>query len=117
VIVTGSGDGTVHVWDPDGDPTKAPPELTGHTAGVQAVAIGRLGDRPVIVAAGGTDQTVRVWDAETHQPRLVLSSHATDAHAVALGEVDGRAMLFVGAQDRVQAVEVLRLPGGAGGPG
>jgi hypothetical protein len=41
--------------------------LTGHTGGVWAVAVGRLGDRDVIVS-GSTDASVRVWDAATGQP-------------------------------------------------
>ena len=32
------------------------------------MAIGRIGDRDVIVS-GSWDQTVRVWDAATGQPR------------------------------------------------
>ena len=49
VIVSGSWDKTVRVWDaaigrPRGEP------LTGHTGSVNAVAIGRIGDRDVIVS-------------------------------------------------------------------
>ena len=55
----------MRVWDaatgqPRGDP------LTGHTGPVQSVAIGRIGDRDVIVS-GGYDKTVRIWDAATGQ--------------------------------------------------
>ena len=41
--------------------------MTGHTGEVRAVAVGRAGDRDVIVSGGG-DGTVRVWDAATGQP-------------------------------------------------
>ena len=41
--------------------------LTGHTGAVNAVAVGRAGDRDVIVS-GSEDGTVRVWDAATGQP-------------------------------------------------
>ena len=41
--------------------------LTSHTRTVAAVAVGRAGDRDVIVS-GGYDKTVRVWDAVTGEP-------------------------------------------------
>ena len=41
--------------------------LTSHTDRVAAVAVGRVGDREVIVS-GGEDGTVQVWDAVTGQP-------------------------------------------------
>ena len=66
IIVSGSADGTVRVWDAvTGDPVGAP--LAGHDGAVYAVAIGRAGDRDVIVS-GSDDGTVRVWDAVTGDP-------------------------------------------------
>jgi transposase-like protein len=60
VIVTGSGDATVRVWElADGSPIGEP--LTGHDRMVSAVAVGELDDRPVIVS-GGPDGTVRLWE-------------------------------------------------------
>ena len=57
---------TVRVWDAvTGDPAGAP--LTGHEGSVNAVAIGRAGDRDIIVS-GSADSTVRVWDAVTGDP-------------------------------------------------
>ena len=41
--------------------------LAGHDDIVNAVAIGRAGDRDVIVSGSG-DRTVRVWDAVTGEP-------------------------------------------------
>ena len=56
VIVSGSADGTVRVWDAvTGDPAGAP--LVGHDGRVSAVAIGRAGDQDIIVS-GSDDRTV-----------------------------------------------------------
>jgi hypothetical protein len=49
------------VWDQDGHLVGEP--LTGHTGSVLAVAVGRFGDRDVIVSAG-IDEAVRVWDQD-----------------------------------------------------
>ena len=63
IIVSGSDDGTVQVWDAvTGDPPGA--WLADHDGRVNAVAIGRAGDRDIIVS-GSDDGTVRVWDAVT----------------------------------------------------
>ena len=43
------------------------PAADGHTERVTAVAVGRAGDRDIIVS-GSWDGTVRVWDAATGQP-------------------------------------------------
>ena len=44
MIVSGSEDGTVRVWDAATGQPVGPP-LTGHTGAVSAVAVGRAGDR------------------------------------------------------------------------
>ena len=66
VVISGSDDGTVRVWDlatgtPIGDP------FTGHTGAVLAVAVAELDGRPVVIS-GGDDRTVRVWDLATGTP-------------------------------------------------
>ena len=66
MVISGSYDGTVRVWDlapatPVGDP------FTGHDVPVYAVAVGGAGRPP-----GGDlrrrDRTVRVWDLATGAP-------------------------------------------------
>ena len=66
MVISGSDDGTVRVWDlatgaPVGDP------FTGHSGGVRAVAAAELDGRPVVIS-GSSDQTVRVWDLATGDP-------------------------------------------------
>jgi WD40 repeat protein len=60
VIVSGSDDKTVRVWDlATGAPIGQP--LTGHTHFVQSVATAQLNGRPIIVS-GSYDASIRVWD-------------------------------------------------------
>lgn len=70
-------------------PTATGFTLTGHTAAVQAVAVGTIDGYPIAVT-GSHDRTVRIWDltenCELGEPFL----HAMGVTAVAVGEVDGR---------------------------
>jgi WD40 repeat protein len=67
VIVSGSHDGTVRIWDArSGQPRGQP--ITGHTRAVVAVAVGQVDGEPVIIS-GSDDNTVRIWDARSGQPR------------------------------------------------
>ena len=56
IIVSGSDDQTVRIWDAvTGDPRRPVP-LAGHDDWVDAVAIGRAGDRDVIVSGSAMRQ-------------------------------------------------------------
>ena len=66
MIVSGSADNTVRVWDmASGEPIGEP--YSGHTSPVLAVAVGELEGHPVIVS-GSFDHTVRVWDMASGEP-------------------------------------------------
>ena len=85
-IVSGSGDGTVRVWDAgSGQPIGAP--LTGHTDKVYSVAFSPDGRR---IASGSGDKTVRLWDATSGQPLgAPLTGHTNQVYSVAFSP-DGR---------------------------
>ena len=106
VVVSGSADQTVRVWDAaTGEPQATVPghTLTGHTRTVSAVAIGEVGGRTVIVS-GSADQTVRVWDAATGRRQATLPGHTHRVSAVAIGEVGGRTVIVSGSGDQTVRV-------------
>ena len=97
VIVSGSDDGTVRIWDAvTGDPVGVP--LTGHDGPVNAVAIGRAGDRDIIVSGSG-DGTVRIWDAVTGDPVGARWPARRTVTAVAIGRAGDRDVIVSGADD------------------
>ena len=66
---------------------------------MHAVAVGRAGDRDVIVS-GGDDGTVRVWDAVTGQPAVPpLTGHTGGVYAVAVGRAGDRDVIVSGGHD------------------
>ena len=84
------GSGTRSPAHPVGDP------LAGHDGPVRAVAVGRAGDRDVIVS-GCDDQTVRVWDAVTGEPvGGPLTGHDGWVNAVAVGRAGDRDIIVSG---------------------
>ncbi len=113
IIVSGSADRSVRIWDattgqPIGDPIGAPNpygrhallDHPYHNGVVKAVAVGRVGDRDVIVS-GSWDATLRVWDAATHDP-IGTPLQVPEKYwvtAVAVGRADNRDIIVSGGGD------------------
>ena len=74
-LVSGSADGTIRVWDPNGRAEIA--RLEGHTSGPWSVGYSPDGTRLV---SGSDDGTIRVWNAQTNEEawRMALLPPARD---------------------------------------
>ncbi|MCL8010265.1 AAA family ATPase [Streptomyces sp. AS02] len=96
VVVTGSLDTTLRIWDlATGQPIGRP--MTGHTKRVEAVVCTTLDGRPIAVS-GSSDGTVRVWDLATGQPvGKPMTGHTKRVEAVACTTLDGRPIAVTGA--------------------
>ncbi|KAG2494495.1 hypothetical protein HYH03_007264 [Edaphochlamys debaryana] len=70
LLVSGSEDKSVRVWDPLTGEQKA--VLFGHTGQVLGVAFSSNGQ---LIASGSVDSTVRVWDASTGEEKCALDGH------------------------------------------
>ncbi|GLW11396.1 hypothetical protein Misp01_65240 [Microtetraspora sp. NBRC 13810] len=103
VVVTGSADRTVRVWDLNSGRLVRDP-LMGHTAAVLAVVVAELDGRPVVVT-GGADRTVRVWDPDSGRQLQQADLPGAVSHvAVASG---GRLIVAFGDDIAVLALQSL----------
>ncbi|MGY3680393.1 hypothetical protein [Streptomyces sp. TE33382] len=82
IVVTGSRDKSVRVWDLTSGKQIGKP-LTGHDGEVWAVATEVVDGRPIAVS-GSWDGTVRVWDLITHRQRGPALTFPAPIHAVAV---------------------------------
>jgi WD40 repeat protein/transcriptional regulator with XRE-family HTH domain len=109
LAASGGGDGTLRLWEAPfavGDAAErwagrmadvehsaaAPPSevrplavLQGHTGTVWGTALAEDGD---LMASGGGDGTVRLWDSSTGRPLATLQGHTSGIRAVALSADD-----------------------------
>ena len=89
-IVSGGGDGTVRLWDSQGNPVGKP--LEAHAGGVYSVAISP--DEQTIIS-GGEDGTVRLWDSQSHPISNPLEGHTGWVNSVNISP-DGQTIISGG---------------------
>src|SRR3954454_10299203 len=71
LVASGSGEGTVRLWETDTGRQLA--TLEGHSGAILGVALSADGQ---LVASGSGDGTVRLWDTDTGRPEATLHGHS-----------------------------------------
>lgn len=92
LIVSGSNDSTVRIWDTGGKRGRV---LEGHTGSVCSVA---LSDDGKIAFTGSYDCTIRLWDTSSGFCKRILQGHTDAVTAIALHS--NQRHLLTGAGDR-----------------
>jgi WD40 repeat protein len=91
-IVSGSRDGTVRLWNQQGQPIS---ELRGHENDVTSVAFSPDGQ---YIVSGSRDRTVRLWDKQGYRIGEPFKGHENDVTSVAFSP-DGQ-YIVSGSRDR-----------------
>jgi WD40 repeat protein len=93
MIVSGSDDGTIRLWDIQGNPISQP--FTVHNAAVNCVAFSPDGQ---MIVSGSDDGTIRLWDIQGNPISQPLTVHNTAVNCVAFSP-DGQ-MIISGSNDK-----------------
>ena len=100
VVVSGSEDHTVRIWEPTTG--RELHTLEGHTGPVTAVAVAELEGRPVVVS-GSADHTVRVWELASGRELHTLTGHTRPVTVVTVVAVAG-GWIISGSEDHTVRV-------------
>nr|WP_296374073.1 trypsin-like peptidase domain-containing protein [Pseudonocardia sp.] len=78
-------------------------KLSGHHGPVRAIAFGRFG-LDEVVASGGDDETIRIWNRHGHLLVRPLIGHRGSITALAFGKLEGEHLIVSGGLDRTVRV-------------
>ncbi|WP_449062977.1 protein kinase domain-containing protein [Planomonospora algeriensis] len=107
VVVSGSGDQTVRIWDlATGEQIGQP--ITDPAGPIFAIAVTKLEGRPVVVT-GGFGAAMRVWDLTTGK-QLGRPLEVAEVSSLAVTDLNGRPVVLSGSAD--EAVRVWDLTTG-----
>jgi WD40 repeat protein len=85
ILASASADGTIGIWQNN----KMQRQLTGHIGAVTTIAFSPDGE---LLASGGEDRSIRLWDTPTGTCRQVLPGHAWQVSSLAF-IADGEVLL------------------------
>ncbi|KNZ78580.1 hypothetical protein J132_11220, partial [Termitomyces sp. J132] len=114
-IVSGSSDGTVHVWNSSTGGELL--QLTGHKKCVNSVAFSTDGTH---IISGSMDQTICLWDSSTGAELLQLTGHTESVNSVAFSThgthiISGSMDNTICVWDSSTGAELLQLTGHTSG--
>lgn len=91
ILASASADGTIGIWQNN----KMRCQLTGHVGSVTALAFSLDSQ---LLASGGEDRSIRLWDTQTWTCRQVLPGHAWQVSSLAF--ISGGEVLLSGSWDK-----------------
>ncbi len=97
LVVSGGWDNTVRIWDADSGERLGPP-IPGRISWVHAIAMGRIGDRDVVVMDFGS--SVQIYDVASKDYEYLRAGNGNSMLAVAIGRLGGRDVIVSASADK-----------------
>ncbi|MEZ4866879.1 MAG: BTAD domain-containing putative transcriptional regulator [Caldilineaceae bacterium] len=97
LLISGSADRTIRLWQIDQQQSKLRQTLYGHTDEITVIAFSPAGD---FFASAGPEGVIRLWQTATGRSQQVLHGHTCQVNALVFRPtVDGSSLLLVSGDD------------------